>query len=930
MRPSTSPNSSVVAVPAAVAFLACAPAAAQDPATVTSFERVVVTGSSVPRVDAQTPSPVQVITREDMRNSGRTSVQQVLRDLTSNGQGALSQSFPGAFASGAGGVSLRGLTVGSTLVLIDGHRMAPFPIGDDAQRSFVDIANLPFDAVERIEVLKDSGSSVYGSDAIAGVVNIILRRNVVGSSITADVGTSAHGGGAQRRVSGLFGIGDLAADGHNIWLGAEYRKQDRIYFTDRGGLYTQTDFRSSGGDNISLGARNPTVGDNPPSGTGYVTDPAGNIAGFMPGCDATRFAADQCLYRDTWHVIQPRTENLNLTARWTQKLSDGWQLSLQGSYFDSKSEQIRQPARTFPNGYQGVAFGPGRPPVLLAPTAPTTIPSTNPSFPTGTGLSNGNLYYTFIDLGGQSRISHSKSTRAIADLQGRAGAWDVSASLGYTQVVLDLRYANYVQPARLQAALDRSVDPYLVGGANSAAVRDFIAPSLTEHDTSRLAFARVGATRDVATLAGGPLTLALGIDEVYRSVRSIVPTDFANGLVAGSYFTIGSQNVASVYSEIVAPVAKALELEAGARYDHYTVSGGRVSPKLGFKFTASPAVAFVGTVSRGFRAPNPSENGNAGQSFVFGSTNDPLLCADNNPKTVGNFPSQCSVTLPGLQTSNPALRPERSTSTSLGVVFEPAKGLDGRIQLWSISVADQIVVGGTPTSVRGTALVVPPAAPIAYQQFRYVNANRTRTRGIDLDLHLKHRFEGIGEWRSGLTLSYTDRYDLIIDGVTYRLAGTHGPFTVSGDTGNPRTRLQWSNTLSRDAWQVSANLNYVGPYGVTDPSSIGTTGAPQGTCVEALGNSGGHAGDAYASVLATGQLPAALKCRVPSFTTVDLTARYQVTKQLELHGSVQNLFDRGAPADWATYGGAGAPYNPALHLSGAIGRTFNIGATLRF
>src|SRR5579864_6374829 len=189
------------------------------------LQEVVVTGSHLSRTAEESASPVEVVTAEELHQSGYTSTQQVLENLTANGQGTLSQSFSGAFASGAAGIALRGLNVGATLVLIDGHRSAPYPIGDDGYRSFVDVANLPFDAIERIEVLKDGASAVYGSDAVAGVVNIILKKSYQGASLTADAGTSSHADGNTYHVSGIWGIGDLVADGHNLYLAAEYRQQ---------------------------------------------------------------------------------------------------------------------------------------------------------------------------------------------------------------------------------------------------------------------------------------------------------------------------------------------------------------------------------------------------------------------------------------------------------------------------------------------------------------------------------------------------------------------------------------------------------------------------------------------------------------------------------------------------------------------------------
>src|SRR5471030_2176926 len=219
-----------------------ASASAQDTGAATAaapsdVQRVIVTGSNIRRTDSETPSPVQVITSENIKASGYTSIQDVLHGITANGQGTLSQGFAGAFASGAAGISLRGLNTSATLVLIDGHRSAPYPIGDDGQRSFVDIANIPFDSIERIEVLKDGASAVYGSDAIAGVVNIILKKAYQGASVTADAGTSIHADGSTGHLAATFGQGDLDADGHNFYVAAEFRHQQQIRFEDRGGIF---------------------------------------------------------------------------------------------------------------------------------------------------------------------------------------------------------------------------------------------------------------------------------------------------------------------------------------------------------------------------------------------------------------------------------------------------------------------------------------------------------------------------------------------------------------------------------------------------------------------------------------------------------------------------------------------------------------------
>ena len=212
--------------------LAVAPAVAQAPTQ--KFERIDVTGTNIRRTDTETPSEVQVITQQQMIESGYSSVSEVLRNLTANNNGTLSTGFARAFAAGASGVSLRGLGVGATLILVDGYRLAGYPRSDDAQRQFVDLSSIPFVAVDRIEVLLDGASAIYGSDAIAGVVNIILKKDFKGTYVNAQGGTTTKGGGTTWDAQLMQGFGDVAA-GLGGYAAFEYRSQDSIKLSQRDG-----------------------------------------------------------------------------------------------------------------------------------------------------------------------------------------------------------------------------------------------------------------------------------------------------------------------------------------------------------------------------------------------------------------------------------------------------------------------------------------------------------------------------------------------------------------------------------------------------------------------------------------------------------------------------------------------------------------------
>jgi iron complex outermembrane receptor protein len=220
-------------------------------------------------------------------------------------------------------------------------------------------------------------------------------------------------------------------------------------------------------------------------------------------------------------------------------------------------------------------------------------------------------------------------------------------------------------------------------------------------------------------------------------------------------------------------------------------------------------------------------------------------------------------------------------------------------------------------------------APIAYYGISYINANTTKTSGFDLGLDFHHEFD-FGKIRSKASWTYINQYDITIGGVTYALAGTHGPSFYSGDTGNPKSRVQWSTTFGRPSWELTGTMNFISSFGVTDPSAKAFGLGPQATCLDALTNGGGLAGQFYANQLNAGKVPSNVGCTVAHFITYNLYGLYHVTSHLDVHASALNIFNEKAPLDWVTYGGGNAPWNPALHLQGGIGQFFTVGATYKF
>jgi iron complex outermembrane receptor protein len=934
--------------PAAVAAVALlgaearpqTPPAPDESVARTPAQQVTVTGSNVRRTDTETPSPVDIISAADIKRSGYTDIADVLHNVTANNMGSLSQSAPSAFAAGGSGVALRGLTVGATLVLIDGHRMAPYPMPDDGERNFVDISSIPLDAVERIEVLKDGASSVYGSDAIAGVVNVILKKSYVGTTLGTEAGVTSHGDGANVHASFIQGWGDLANDGYNMYVAIEARHQNAILLKKRSYLAI-TDWRPYGGANLTQGTNagaDSGSSTGAGSGTGYLTDQDGNPVHYFPGCTATQAAADACGYVNPYQTLQPSTTNFDVMGRFTTNLSGGWQGNIQGSVLRSEAHQVglynNAAATGMGLGGNGgglnlFKFGPGQAPVPAFPDQfpfVVTVPSNYPGNPTGTDAP---LVYDFPDVGPLEQTTQSTSYRFVGELAGALGDWDINASVGATRVDTRGTFYHYIDFPALQSALDSL--SYIVGGNNPRSLLDTIAPGAASTSSSDLQFFSLRGTHELMALGGGPLTLGAGLDITHRDLHQLFPDSFVQGRQAiGIYsFASGKETVTAGYAELVAPVTRQLELDASARLDHYDTFGNAATPKAGFKWKPAKELVLRGTYSRGFRAPNSTEIGDAGSTSGFvGNLHDPLYCPGGTevPNPPPGLLDPCNIALQELQLSSRHLDPEKSTSFTLGAIFEPNRTYNATLDYYRIQIRNQIIsvgqlgqIGLDNAASLGTILYRDSDGNVLYDTYPFINANTTTTSGLDLDLVGRWNLPDASRLKAELQVSYMLQYDLTAQGVKYHLAGTHGPAFVSEDTGTPRTRGAFTLTWAQGPLELTGTVNYISSYSVLDPSED----IPD--CATAL-----------SATFPDGNVPARF-CRVGSFTELNVTGSYAVNPHLSLHAGVINLLDKHAPFDLQTFGAAGngaqqggAPYNPSYHQDGAVGPMITVGATYTF
>lgn len=941
------------------------PALAQqaDTTAAAPVQRVEITGSSIRRVDAETPSPVQVISADELKKSGYTSVAQVLSNITANGQGTLSQGFAGAFATGAQAVSLRGLTSSATLVLIDGHRMAPNALSDDAQRSFVDTSQIPFDSIDRVEILKDGASAIYGSDAMAGVINVILKKSFVGTTINGEAGSTTEGGGTTSHFSITHGFGDYDEDGYNAFASLEFRKQQEITYGQRRnkGEWTSTDFSryvfpdgTQWGTNQTPGVPQDLFNPHNAPATGMLVPKAGTWTKantqFYPGCDWDKWQAGGCSYFNNKAALVPEVENINLLVSFSKKLNDGWKLDLKGSLFDSKVNTSGYGAgqRAYPHSYSGQVVGGANttPGLVNSPIPVITVPAGYIG-PDGNPIANPmKVYGVIADAPDERDKVDSKNYRFVADLNGSIGEWDIAASVGYTENVIKLDVSGLIYTPALNAALNRTTSPWNVAGGNSAADIAAIFPSGHADEKSKLSFAELHATRPLMTLAGGDLALSTGAQYIYRDLETPPLDASQNGTGAGGglAWVSGKQTNSSVYAEVYAPVLKTLEFDGALRYDHFDSGLNSTTPKLGFKWTPTSIFALRGTLSTGFRAPNPAEAGNAGQTYGAGTGFDPVLCPNGASKVRGAVIAYCSYGHVALNSSNHDLKPEKSNSATLGIVLEPIKGWSNTFDLYKIEVKDQIIAG-TPAAdpTRGVSIPLDCRDPAGsgsivtcqpgqglntvgvpvYYAATFINANKTTTSGWELSTSYKFKLAEYGSLATRFDWSHTMSY-IENDGTgNYQLAGTHGPSVIGGDTGNPKDRMQAALTWEKNALSVTTNLNWTSSYDLTDPTSASN--------VKTCGDAGGYGGWFTGTVNPTDPTSVPSKyCKVSSFFTADVVVGYKLSKQLFVHANMNNVFNRQPPVDIQTYGGAPYPFNPSLHEAGAIGRSYNLGATYTF
>ncbi len=903
------------------------------------LKTILVTGSLIPQIDIETASPVQVITAKQIERSGLTTVSDVVRAISADNSGTIPSAFSNGFAAGATGVALRGLTANATLVLIDGQRLAYYALPDDGIRNFEDLNSIPLNAVERIEVLKDGASSIYGADAIGGVVNIILYRSFHGTRATVEMGTSQHGGGTMTRADLIAGTGNLDEDGHNAYIDIEYQRNDPISASERGYPFNSYNLSPLGGNNENFGVPGTTQGSIYGAvAPGMLTQPGNLLSGVptgpfqplrpcgpgtTPGSDAQ--GDTYCLQNvlGQYGGIAPQITRLGVDGRLTVKLNSDTTAYFNASLFTvqtiSSNDTPIQIQNAAPQNTNTIAL----PPVLANGQL-------NPNDPFAASGQYALINYMFGDLPGEGNINYKNhNLRLEADLNGYWGPWRYDAAAVFNSTWLNQTNFGFIKYDQLFQDIQDGAYSFINPASNSPAVLAALAPPDSSQDATDLESANLTASRsDLWRLPGGHTGLGLGVQVMHEAQNepALNPGNTYMGL--GNSLVSGARNVASAYGELNLPLLKSLDADLSARFDDYSDFGSHLSPKIGIKWQPFKFFALRGTYSGGFIAPSfPEEAGSYSAGFTNISLPASYVAAHGNDGYVQPYQIET------ISNGNSQVKPETSRSWTFGFVLQPVNNLSATVDYYDIKINHVIVplafntgpalnayFAGQPIPP-GYALTLDtpdanypnlPPKPLAVTA-NYINGEGLYTKGVDVDLKAHFNLPDDMRWESEFTGTDILTWKQNSGSGYVQFVGTHGPFNLSSGAGTPKFRASWANTLVAGKFTTTATVYYVSHLYMSIPDITGTN-----ACASTNNATGAN-------------FPA--NCSVPSLTYVDLNATYHLSHDIALFGGIDNLFDRGAGLDPIDYAGGPIPFggnfNPTYQMAGIIGRFFQAGVRIR-
>ncbi|AMO95509.1 tonB dependent receptor family protein [Collimonas fungivorans] len=827
-----------------------------------NLERITITGSNISRVNKEGPTAVEIIKRDAIEKSGASTVVELLSKMPSVSV-ELSGNDNNSFAKGAASVALRGLGAKYTLILLNGRRLANYGFANNAEDTFVDLNSLPLAAIESVEILRDGASAIYGSDAVAGVINFKTKRNYQGIETTANLGTNEKGDGGTAGASITAGWGDLDKDGQNLLLTVDVLRRNPLS-SDKHDATANRDFsRFGGGDSRSINRYLGSLNDLTTAEPGIPIPGCRGTVGISAGTGDTRCFTNPVVR------LSPKVLRGGISAIFTKRLNGRDELFGEASYSHSESTTERGLPQ-FDSAFIGKTAGSTNPGLANLPG-----PSADGSLQGFTPGDQLRLYRGIYEAAPQQSKVTSDSVRLVGGWRGEIGRWDSEAAISLNQNRLKETGSNAVlkdvSSASLQSGLlgNGGYDPFAYW--NPASV---VNPLLTT--TERVATSRLGtidwkmSAPDLFSFNGAPVGFAWGAQAGHESIDD-QPDPLA---VAGQITNLGansskaSRSVYSLYGEFNVPLMKQVEMQLALRGDHYSDFGNSINPKIALAWRPSDQILLRGSATTSFKAPTLPEI--ASTTTAYTTVADRARCGP-----LGYVGANCSYSPRVYLQGNPDLKAEKANNYSFGVVWQPIRDLSASLDWYGIKQRNTIQ-SLDPQYILDNEDIIPGYAALIGRDPRnaalearnpglnkgrissitspYINVGRTDLQGLDLDV--KYDI-ALGSWGK-LKFREVNNYTLSFKQSTTPGAG---PVSRLDSLNHPR----WSNSF-RTAYEYAGNelaftaRTYASTRNIDDPT---------------------HSQD-----------PAITNARVPSYTVWDMNFNTKLMRNLTLNFGVNNLFDK--------------------------------------
>ena len=927
-------------------------------------QRIVITGSSIKRIAAEGALPVTVITRAELDRDGITSAEQVILALTSNGTGldnlASNADVVGGAQRGNNGATsanLRGQGSNATLILLNGRRVASHGLNGGV----VDLNQIPMAAIERIEVLKDGASSTYGTDAIGGVINFIMRTDFTGGLVRATADITEAGGGNIFSGAVAGGFGDLERDGFNVVATLGVRENKALRGDERDFVNT---FQVNRG--LSVDTRGtpfatifPFAGTLFPNAAAFpnvpgTTTPAGGGLNVLdlPGAEGCGSIAGQAPYDPLlWNVpsaalscawdtgraavLQQPVKSTNLVARGTFKAGEHY---LAAELTASMTESAKrfsnlqltpfgaQPLRFPRNADSQAAYDAVFDRLLAA--FPGNIAEAQRGEP---------LAYRWrcIECGPRELETEADTQRIAFTADGPLfGGWDYRAGIlqAKSEAKSTLGGGYYFRGTTGTGASDGG--PGIIPALNSGRVNVFLFPGQTQSADGLAALEEasargvvlyggeftmrqtdISASGPVFRLPGGDALAAVGFDlrtEEYKfngdereaaAQRIIVAAPFDQSNVLSGV----KRDVTAFYGELMLPLTKTIEATVAVRQDKYDGFGTTTNPKFSGLWKPSNQFLLRGSYSTGFRVPtfNQLYNGSSESLYTGTALVDPLTCPGGRPNTTEPGCAFIDRAADIINGGKPDLGPEEAKMSSVGFVWEPNANFSVGLDWWSIEREGTIQILSLTQLIDNYRLfperfIRDSNGTLTAVDQRWVNAGETQTEGLEVSL--RGGFNAIGaRFTTGLDGTYLlKKRSRVVAGVPFGPSEI-GRFTFAGDLG-----LRWKHnafvTYKRGDWSSTLSQTYRAGYN-----------------------------DQVLPGVAAGRVsPPDWNPKVDAYVTYNLGLTWTGMKGLTLTGVVKNLFDTDPPfaITYDSNFGSGSSWEP--RVADPRGRAFAVTAEYRF